>query len=69
MFVELENTVEGLIRFENMGNEYYIFDEIKKMLIGERTNITFKIGDKVRIKVIEANKALRKISFELIEKS
>ena len=67
MFAELENTVEGLIRFENMGsNEYYIYDEDRKTLVGEHTNRTFKIGDKIRIRVIEANKQLRKINFELV---
>lgn len=67
MFVELESTVEGLIRFENMGNEYFIYDENRKTLTGERTNRRFKIGDQVKIRVIAANKALRKIAFELVE--
>lgn len=66
MFVELESTVEGLIRFENMGNEYFIYDENKKTLTGERTNRRFKIGDQVKVRVIEANKLLRKIAFELV---
>ena len=66
MFVELESTVEGLIRFENMGNEYFIYDENRKTLVGERTNRVFKIGDQVKIRVIEANKMLRKVAFELI---
>lgn len=65
IFVELENTVEGLIRFENLGDEYFIYDENKKILIGERTNKIYKIGDKVKIKVIKANKILRQIDFEL----
>ena len=65
IFVELENTVEGLIRFENLGDEYFIYDEKKKILIGERTNKIYKIGDKVKIKVIKANKLLRQIDFEL----
>ena len=65
MFVELDNTVEGLIRFENMGDDYYIFDERKKILIGERSNKIYKIGEKIRIRVIEANKQLRKIAFEV----
>ena len=67
MFVELESTVEGLIRFENMGNEYFIYDENRKTLTGERTNQSFKIGDQVKIRVIAANKELRKIAFELVE--
>lgn len=68
IFVELENTVEGLIRFENMGNEYFIYDEEYKRLIGEESGRMFRIGDSVNIRVIEANKETRKISFELIEK-
>ncbi len=66
MFVELDNTVEGLVRFETMTDEYYRFDESQKMLIGEKTKKMYRIGDKVRIRVIEANKVLRKINFELI---
>lgn len=66
MFVELESTVEGLIRFEHMGNEYFIYDENRKTLTGERTNRRFKIGDQVKIRVIAANKELRKIAFELV---
>ena len=67
MFAELENTVEGLIRFENMGKEYYIYDENKKQLMGEHTNRVFKIGDPVKIRVMEASKLLRRIDFELVE--
>ena len=66
MFVELQNTVEGLIRFENLGDEYFIYDEERKRLIGEKTNKTYKIGDKVNIRVISANKLLRQIDFEII---
>ena len=66
MFVELENTVEGLIRFENLGDEYFIYDEDRKRLIGERTNTVYKIGDKVNIIVINARKDLRQIDFALI---
>ena len=68
MFVELANTVEGLIRFEDIGNEYFIYDEDKKRLIGEHSNTVYKIGDKVKIRVMSANKLLRQIDFELIEK-
>lgn len=67
MFVELDNTIEGLIRFDKMGNEYFIYDEDRKRLIGERTNKTFKIGDKVKIRVSNASKLLRQIDFELLD--
>ena len=65
IFVELANTVEGLIRFEDLGDEYFIYDENRKRLIGERTNKTYKIGDKVLIRVKNASKLLRQIDFEL----
>lgn len=66
IFVELDNTVEGLIRFENLGDEYFEYDEEHKQLIGEKTGITYKIGDRVKIKVINANKETRQIDFEKI---
>ena len=67
LFVELENTVEGLIRFENLGNEYFEYDDVHKQLIGEHTKTVYKMGDKVIIRVIEANKNLKKVAFELFK--
>ena len=68
MFVELENTVEGLIRFDDMGSdEYFYFDEDNKILVGEHTKKTFHIGDKVKIRVKNANKLLRIVDFEMYE--
>ncbi len=67
IFVELSNTVEGLIRFEDLGDEYFIYDEDRKRLIGERTNTTYKIGDKLKIKVKNASKILRQIDFEIVK--
>ena len=67
VFVELENTIEGLVRFDNLGNEYYEYDEDRKILIGEKTKETFKIGDKMIVRVINANKELRQVDFERIK--
>ena len=64
LFVELENTVEGLIRFENLGNEYFEYDDIHKQLIGEHTKTVYKMGDKITVQVIEANKNLKKVAFK-----
>ena len=66
MFVELENTVEGLIRLANMADDYYIYDEMTYTIIGERTKKTYKIGDPVRIKVDRVNVDFREIDFELV---
>lgn len=65
MFVELENTVEGLVRFDDLGDEYFIFDEDRKRLIGEHTKKTYNIGDSVRIRVKNSSKILRQIDFEV----
>ena len=66
IFVELENTVEGLIRFDDLGDEYFIYDEERKMLIGEQTRTTYKIGDKINIRVKDASKLMRTVDFEKI---
>lgn len=66
MFVELENTVEGLIRFENMDDDYYIYDEEHNKLIGEKKKKEYKIGDKIKVEVIEASKMLRRVSFKMV---
>lgn len=66
IFIELENTIEGLVRYENLGDEYYIYNDELKQAIGERTNKIYKIGDNVKIRVADANKELRRIDFEII---
>ena len=66
MFVQLENTVEGLVRFEHMGTEYFIYNENRKILIGEKTHKSYALGDKVKIQVIQANKQLREIDFAIV---
>ena len=68
MFVELENTVEGLIRLANMRDDYYIYNQETYTIMGERTHKTFKIGDTVRIKVDNVNVDFREIDFSLVAK-
>nr|WP_295597974.1 ribonuclease R [uncultured Terrisporobacter sp.] len=68
MFVELENTVEGLIRLANMRDDYYIYNQETYTIMGERSHKTFKIGDTVRIKVDNVNVDFREIDFVLISK-
>lgn len=66
VFVELENTVEGMIRFDKLGDEYFIYDEDHKTLLGEKTKTMYHIGDKLRIRVIRADKNSRQIDFERV---
>ena len=68
MFIELPNTVEGLSRLANMGDDYYIYDEMTYTIIGERTRKTYRIGDPVRIKVDNVNVDLREIDFKILYK-
>lgn len=67
MFVELDNTIEGLIRFSDMTDDHYIYNEDNKTLVGQNTEKIFKIGDKVNIKVIAASKFLKTIDFKLLK--
>lgn len=55
IFVQLENTIEVLVHFRNMDDDYYDFDEENYQVIGERQKKVFKIGQKIRIKVIDVN--------------
>ena len=68
MFIELPNTVEGLSILANMGDDYYIYDEMTYTIIGERTRKTYRIGDPVRIKVANINVDLREIDFKILYK-
>jgi len=66
MFVELDNTIEGLVHMSNMEDDYYQYDEVHHMLIGERRRRTFRIGDDVRIRVQNADITSRTIDFVLV---
>lgn len=66
MYVQLGNTVEGLVHVSNMEDDYYIFDSDNHLLIGERKKRIFRIGDNVKVKVLSVNIANREIDFILI---
>lgn len=68
MFIELDNTVEGLVRLADMSDDYYIFDENTFTILGERTKKLYRIGDVVKIKVEKVNVDFKEIDFKLIEK-
>jgi len=67
MFIELDNSIEGMIHISYLDDDYYNFNEKQYCLIGERTGRIFRIGDQVRIKVMNANKQERTIDFQLLE--
>ena len=65
IFIELDNTIEGLIRFESMKDDFYIYNEINKTAIGKENKKIYKIGDRVNVIVKYANKEQRRINFEI----
>ncbi len=67
MFVELENLVEGLVRFQDMDDFYHV-DEKTYTAVGERSRKKYRIGDNVVVRVIGANKEDRTVDFKLIKK-
>ncbi|MED1468687.1 ribonuclease R [Bacillus salipaludis] len=66
MFVELPNTIEGLVHVSYMTDDYYRFDERHYAMIGERTGNVFRIGDEITVRVVKVNKEERSIDFEIV---
>ena len=62
-YVELPNTVEGMVRLANLDGDYYVFDEEHHELVGERTRKKFKLGQTVKIQVVSVDRYLKTIDF------
>lgn len=69
MYVELENTVEGMIHVNSLLDDYYYYDEETYSMVGKESNKQYHLGQKVRIKVKDTDKIVRTIDFELVEES
>ncbi|SNT13544.1 RNAse R [Anaerovirgula multivorans] len=67
IFVELDNTIEGMVRLSSIVDDYYTYDSEKHMLIGERKKKTFRIGDIAKIQVARVDVKQREIDFNLVE--
>ncbi|WP_045094223.1 ribonuclease R [Enterocloster citroniae] len=65
LYVELPNTVEGLVRMSDLSDDYYIFDEQHYELTGEMTKKTYKLGQPVRVTVSGTDRLLRTVDFVL----
>lgn len=65
LYVELPNTVEGLVRMTELRDDYYLFDEQRYELVGEMTRKTYKLGQSVRVQVAGTDKMLRTVDFVL----
>lgn len=68
VFVELYNTVEGMVPYVSMKDDYYVFNDKTLSAIGVRTRRQIRIGDKIRVKVFSVDKTRGEINFEMIRK-
>ncbi|SJZ41264.1 ribonuclease R [Selenihalanaerobacter shriftii] len=67
-FVELPNSIEGLVHVSNLTDDYYIYHEDKQAYIGERTGNTYRLGDQVEVAVDRVNLADRQVDLVLTSK-
>ena len=67
LYVELPNTVEGLIHINTLRDDYYVFDQDAYELRGDMTGKIFRLGQKVRVRVADADKMLKTVDFVLAE--
>ena len=65
MFVELPNTIEGMIRFETIRGDFLIFDSKRMLVYSRGSKKQYRLGDKVKVVVLNASKATGKIEFTL----
>lgn len=66
MFIRLENTIEGFVAFNDIPDDYYMYDEAKRILIGKNTSKIYKIGDNIKVKLIKSDVLTKQIDFEVI---
>lgn len=66
LFVELPNTVEGLIHISVMKDDYYEYSEKHLALVGRKSHRIFQIGQPIKVKLLRVDKDLREIDFELV---
>lgn len=66
LYVELANTVEGLVHVLDLTDDFYYFDEKTYSLVGERTKKRYRIGDQVKVRVIGASKETGEVDFAIV---
>ena len=62
-YVELPNTVEGMVRVSELNGDYYVFDETHYELVGEQTRRKFKLGQQIRVQVVSVDRFMKTIDF------
>lgn len=65
-FVELDNTIDGLVHVTDLSDDFYFFDEKNLRYIGQRTGKVFKMSDRVKVRVSSASKVDKAVDFEIV---
>ena len=68
IYVELDNTVEGMVHVNSMRNDYYYFDEIHYELVGQDSGVKYKLGERVLVQVKRVDMASKTIDFRLVDR-
>lgn len=63
MYVELPNTVEGMVRMSDLHDDYYVWDEARMEIRGERTGRVYRLGQKIRVQVAQVDMLLHTVDF------
>lgn len=70
LFIRLTETgADGFVPAGTLGNDYFIFDEKLKALVGERSNLSYQLGDKINVRLAEAIPAAGALRFEVVDHS
>ncbi len=69
MYVELPNTVEGMVHVTNMLDDYYHYEETAHEMVGETTGTRYKLGQKLRVIAADTDPVMRTIDFVLAERA
>ncbi|MBE6071756.1 MAG: ribonuclease R [Clostridium butyricum] len=67
VFVELPNTIEGLVHITDLDDDYYVFNESQLALVGERTKKIYRLGDKVKVECEHVDIDNREIFFKITQ--
>ena len=67
LYVELPNTVEGLVHVASLQGDYFEYNENAYEMVGQRTGKTYRLGQTVRVQVVKADRMTRTVDFELAE--
>ncbi len=66
LFIRLENTAEGVVEMADLGHEYFILDPVRHMLTGSDTGKQFRLGRRIAVRLVEADRRTRQLRFRLV---